>query len=51
MRVRFSKKGTFKDLLFVTGNDDGRHTDNGILEVLQLEMHGWFHLQNTPLGR
>ena len=33
-------KVTFKDLLFVTRNCDGSNTDNGILEVLQLEMHG-----------
>ena len=39
MRVRFLGKITFKDLLFVTRNGDGSHIDNGILEVLQLEMH------------
>ena len=32
-------KVTFKDLLFVTRNGDGSHIDDGILEVLQLEMH------------
>ena len=33
-------KVTFEDLLFVTRNGDGSHTADGILEVLQLEMHG-----------
>ena len=32
-------KVMFKDLLFVTRNGDGSHIDDGILEVLQLEMH------------
>ena len=32
-------KVTFKDLLFVTRNGAASHIDNGILEVLQLEMH------------
>ena len=32
-------KVTFKDLLFVTRKGDGSHIDDGILEVLQLEMH------------
>ena len=33
-------KVMFKDLLFVTKNGDDSHIDNGILEVLQIEMHG-----------
>ena len=38
--VYFSQgKVTFKDLLFVTRNGDGSHTDDGVLEVLQLEIH------------
>ena len=40
MCVHFLGKVTFKDLLFVTRNGDGSHNDDGILEVLQLEMHG-----------
>ena len=40
MHVRCLGKVTFKDLLFVTRNGDGSHIDDGILEVLQLEMHG-----------
>ena len=34
-------KVTFKDLLFVTRNGDGSHTDDNVLEFLQLEMHGF----------
>ena len=38
--VSRGKGYVYKDLLFVTRNGDGSHTDDGILEVLQLEMHG-----------
>ena len=34
-------KVTFKGLLFVTRNGDGSHTDDGILEVLQLYRNTW----------
>ena len=32
-------KITYEDLIFVTRNVDGSHTDDGILEVLQMERH------------
>ena len=35
------RKVTFKGLLFVTRNGDGSHTDDGIVEVLQLYRNVW----------